>query len=66
MAAKIKKALLEATVMALAGIVITVMLFTQTGDIPAGCCFIICGVIMFAQAGCIHALGKEKKADEVR
>ena len=66
MIAKAKKALLEAAVMVMAGIVITVMFFTQTGDIPAGDCFAICGVMMCAQAGCIWKGGTSLSLEEKR
>lgn len=59
MTMKIKKALLEAAVMTMAGVVIVVALFTQTGDIPLGVCFALCGMMICAQAGCVRAYGKE-------
>jgi len=56
---KAKKALLEVAVMTMAGVVIAVMIFTQTRDISRGACFAICGTLMMIQAGCVRALGTE-------
>ena len=50
---KAKKALLEAAVMVLTGNMIAVWIFTQTGDISVVACFILCGLMMAAQAWCI-------------
>ena len=49
---KAKKALLEAAVMALSGIMIVIALLAQAREVSMGTCFVLCGGMMLIQLWC--------------